>query len=732
MGKLILRNNGVETQFVNGEDFTTLVPQADTHILGFDSVTGGLEGLDPDGNITSYGSSNTNTYDVTYSELVNSITGGTLDSGAYYIITDFQTCYDVPEYYINGSPKGSDVVQYSQGSIEPIIVLAISANTISSTAYQPLYPNDRIQYDWTFNTTDITGGVAFGRITERIDEFNNRTDYDHRNILFNRFQSYNKNSQLTGTIMSLAWGQSILMGNGTSFLSEVNPGDILLIDGYQFGGIGVKVVSATTDNQLTIVTDSSFVGIPFCGETYSFYTVTSTGNYDEYKEVYVGQKNEEDWDNFLTFNLNGTAVHNYVGDYSRFYLEDNVSNSGFLLANNVFYGNDIYSNTIGDRSYNNTGRYWFVRNTIAGRFYNNMIHQNGFYSNSIGEYFNNNIIKSSMWGNRIGQYFESNEIYNQFYDNDIDNGFYGNKIYSSFYENKIGIYFDGNEITQQFYKNVIGAGFSENLISGNTYTNIIGEQFYNNTIYSDFYDNQIFNEFKGNITYLDFFNNKTSWGFGGNEFSGYCTSNTFGEYIDSNDFLGDVSSNNFKGAVYGNTVGDEFIFNNIGTVFFNNIISQSFQNNEIGNFFEENTVGNYFQNNNVSTPVNSVDFTINYGNVTAFTYTPTATGATDNIYLGVSGTTSGFGVNATFDIEVSGGTVVGVSGNSQGQQYIVNDTITISGYDYGTTQITVTGISINPSVYETYNCQIFERQGGDNRLSYYDSLDTLIITNINE
>ena len=189
MGKLILRNNGFETQFVNGEDFTTLVPQADTHILGFDSVTGGLEGLDPNGNITSYSSGSTNTYNVTYSELVNSITGGTLDSGAYYIITDFQTCYDVPEYYINGSPKGSDVVQYSQGSIEPIIVLAISANTISSTAYQPLYPNDRIQYDWTFNTTDITGGVAFGRITERIDEFNNRTDYDHINILFNRFQS---------------------------------------------------------------------------------------------------------------------------------------------------------------------------------------------------------------------------------------------------------------------------------------------------------------------------------------------------------------------------------------------------------------------------------------------------------------------------------------------------------------------------------------------------------------
>jgi ankyrin repeat protein len=141
------------------------------------------------------------------------------------------------------------------------------------------------------------------------------------------------------------------------------------------------VVEATSDTQLTFVTDPSFGGIAFCGETYSFYSSNQTGDFDEYKEIYFGQKNEEDFERLLTFNLNGSTVHNYVGDYSRFYIEDNVSNSGFLLANNVFNGNDIYSNTIGDRSYNNTGRYWFVRNTIDGRFYNNMIHDNGFYSN---------------------------------------------------------------------------------------------------------------------------------------------------------------------------------------------------------------------------------------------------------------------------------------------------------------------------------------------------------------
>ena len=64
--------------------------------------------------------------------------------------------------------------------------------------------------------------------------------------------------------------------------------------------------------------------------------------------------------------------------------------------------------------------------------------------------------------------------------------------------------------------------------------------------------------------------------------------------------------------------------------------------------------------------------------------------------------------------------------------------ITILGSSIGGTNVdddvivTVTGISINPSVYETYTCQIFERQGGDNRLSYYDGSDVLNIKNINE
>jgi len=637
----------------------TLIPvelSGSTYHIDFSAITGNGGGV----------------IETTYSELVDNITGETLTVGAYYIITDFRTCYDVPEYYFDGSPKGSNAIQYNQASVDPIIVLATSINTISSTAYQPTYPNDRIQYDWTFNTTEISGGTAYGRISERIDEFNNRTDYDHRNIYFNRFQSYNQGSQLTGTLNSYNSGTGIMSGNGTSFLSEASNNSVLLFE-HQNGYVGVKVVSATTDTELTVVVDPTFGSlIDFTGGLIPLYSTTPTGNYYEYKEVYIGQKNEGDWDDTLTFNLNGSAIHNYVGDYSKFYLNEIGSNSGFLLANNVFYGNRTYSNTIGDRSYNNTGTYWFSRNTIAGRFYNNVIYNNGFYSNSIGEYFDNNIIKSSMYGNTIEQYFENNKIYSQFYDNQIGNGFNQNVIYSDFYENQIGLYFEYNMITQQFYRNEIGLGFYSNDISGQTYDNKIGEQFEYNTIYGDFYDNNIFNEFKSNITYQSFFKNRLDWGFGSNQISGYCSHNLFGPEISSNDFLGDVYSNTFKGGAYGNTIGDNFTTNNIGFGFANNTIGENFgyggsspQGNTIGNDFFNNTIGEYFYNNSI--PDNFVYNTI--GN-----------------YF---------------------------------QWNIINTA--------------VSGVSLSTCVlYDIATVNVFKNKNGDDRLSYYDESDILTIETLTE
>jgi hypothetical protein len=194
---------------------------------------------------------------------------------------------------------------------------------------------------------------------------------------------------------------------------------------------------------------------------------------------------------------------------------------------------------------------------------------------------------------------------------------------------------------------------------------------------------------------------------------------------------------------YNNTIGSDFGYgggNNYGNVigekFYNNTIGEYFYNNKISNYFESNIIGDYFQWNVINTPINGTNFITYYDTISAFTYSALGSSASDNTYNGLTGSTNNSGIDATFDVVVSSNVVTSVNIVQTGNYYQVNDTITILGSQIGGTDgiddviITITQI-IEPSVYESYTCQIFERQGGDKRLSYYDSSDTLVITDIN-
>ena len=119
------------------------------------------------------------------------------------------------------------ITTYHTSEFDPIVVFATSNETISEDVYQIKYPYDKIKYDWSWSTTEVTQSPAFGRITERIDEFNNRTDYDHRNILFKRYRSYFKDFQINGRITSMNNGEVI--GLNTNFSGDCNVGDVILI-----------------------------------------------------------------------------------------------------------------------------------------------------------------------------------------------------------------------------------------------------------------------------------------------------------------------------------------------------------------------------------------------------------------------------------------------------------------------------------------------------------------------
>jgi hypothetical protein len=143
---------------------------------------------DDTGAFTPFGGGGTPLIEKTYAELalLKSEGGGGLIPGQKYLLTDFQTIYDQPDFNSDGSAKA--IVVTKTEVIEPLILTAVHINKFSEVVESTIYPKDKLRYDFDWNTTEVMDQPAKGRISERIDERNNRTDYDHRHIEFKRYE----------------------------------------------------------------------------------------------------------------------------------------------------------------------------------------------------------------------------------------------------------------------------------------------------------------------------------------------------------------------------------------------------------------------------------------------------------------------------------------------------------------------------------------------------------------
>jgi hypothetical protein len=444
-----------------------------------------------------------NLTEVTHAELVNLIDANDLVPGQHYLITDFQTCYDRPDYDQNRDPIAVSPSSYFQGPVEPIVVLAASTDTLAIDGYQLAYPNDKIKYDVTYSSTE-SAEPAFGRITERVDNYNNRTDYDHRTIEFKRYRFYtfSRETPETGTIELLNDGT--VNGAGTLF-TNYTVGQVIAYPNSVEGFF--KIASIDSDTLMTV----SGLSINSFGGSGEFY-IANSETYDSYYRNNV--------DDVTDFNLYTTfgdaidesrAINNYIGDYSNLHLEDGEGD--FLLANNVFKIGEYNNNTIGNGSYNNTFNDSCNNNTIGNYCYNN-ITNNDFDGNTIGNFFINNLITADFQYNHIGEDFVDNTIINTDFDfknnrigNDFTNNWIDNSSTDDFDRNQIGDSFENNTIFRNFEDNTIGNGFNGNEIYQNFYDNKISNDFSNNTIgdiedigAGIFEDNVIGNNFKGNST----------------------------------------------------------------------------------------------------------------------------------------------------------------------------------------------------------------------------------------
>jgi len=653
MGRIIQQNNGKTTIYVTGEDFNNLSGTTDTYYVGVDLNSGLFEKKNPDGSLEDFAGGTTftggtvtgtttftdglsaNTFSattlfgdgsnltgivtenytsVTYSELYNLLTGETLNPGSYYLINDFQTCYDQPDFDQNGDAIVGN--NYKTGTTEPILVLATGVNSLSPKAYSLEYPLDDISYDISFTVTERTGNPAKGRITERIDERGNRTDYDFRSVLFKRYDFYYSENYYSGTLSIDSGG--FVTGSDTDFSNNFSVGDVLGVYEGSFSNptgcfryYEILTISGATEMTVTGNTIQSYNNTPYSrgiqfNDYRSFHQTNIISNtaYTEY------------------FTFEAPDVFNVkIGNYSNLYI---WQENPFLLSNNVFLDGSYLNITIGDESYDNTFDEDMNALSIGNNCYRNII-TNDFEENTIGHYFRNNIIICDMEDNQIGNYFQYNMLGdydgpdfdqnrignyfqanfitfadNDFFKNDIGDGFNGNLINTSFQNNHITVEFSNNRIDGSFNDNKVGSYFYDNNVYQDFNDNSIGNNFNNNTIYSNFYKNEILNNFNdnligdsGNLGNFEFYRNRI-----GNDYY----QNTIRQYFQNNQIGNQFNNNTLNGSFYKNVIGNGFNNNqNIGYNFYGNNIGNGFNNNElIGDYFKDNQIGEYFESNSIS------------------------------------------------------------------------------------------------------------------------------------
>jgi len=561
--------------------------------------------------------------EIVYTALTFTMTVNQLVPGQYYLITDFKTCYDQPDF--NSQGVAITTGNYKQGSVSPILVLATGTGTISQLAYQPQYSGDTIYYDPYFSVTEVTAGDAFGRITYRIDDQGNAFDYDFREVLFKRYNTYSAEQIYAGRVTINESGN--VSGVDTVF-SNQGPGDVIGIvnPNTQYGVDFYQIVSIASDTSM-IVTGRTFNAI-----SNTFYTDSVTENGMSYKQSNVISNTS--FTEYNTFTNYSQVFNNTCGDRVTFQEYEGFT---FLLSNNVFRGGEYVDNSFGNWTRNNTFNDDCTGNIIKYRFFNNVI-DNDFDSNIITTNFRDNMIVCDFLNNYVQNDFYNNNLgdedagsgfrYNifngsfngNFYEgaspfiyNTINGQCSGNEFFRSFeYNNVDG--FSNNTIENDFDRNQIGDGFVDNLIKRTFRDNVLGSDVYQNNFYGNFekntggpvfYNNDLYNDVTGNNLGFNFYNNNIgdaaniqNFGFNNNSFQG----NVYG-----NTFTGATQYNKVGHLFYGNTIANNFSYNQIGDDFNNNTIASDFgfgggnyRGNVIGNGFASNNIGEYFYDNTIA------------------------------------------------------------------------------------------------------------------------------------
>lgn len=417
---------------------------------------------------------------VLYADLYARKQAGTLVAGQKYLISDYQSFYTIPW-----------TTELGSGSLEPLIVTAISINQLSSIAQSSLFPKDVIHYDIE-NNQGMVPGCTKGYIYRRIDTvMNNDICFDWRQVKFRRWQLCITGSWAVGT--SYSAGALIMSGSDVFVATNASTGIACSNTAYWLPTNLNPSASLGWANPMSI----GWVGSGSFGA--SSATFASAGSRtvilpisSSYTDFYM-----------FAYGTGSGVANNYI------------ASPGLelpLRTNTVFFSTGVSNNKIGPHFHSNN-IFGLSYCTINGEFFNNHFAM-GAGECDFGTGFKNNLVFCAFGRQIFKTFTTSGNIFaapagfafgfnnNIFRASDVGGNFFAGEFYGNFVE---GAGWDYITNVGQFKNNFFGGLTRGNVIRGGDFLSNI------------FTSTCSFNEFGGLIRNNNFgpiMHNKIGNGFG--------------------------------------------------------------------------------------------------------------------------------------------------------------------------------------------------------------------------
>lgn len=382
---------------------------------------------------------------VTYAELNGLISSNSLVAQQRYIITDYQTVYTIP-----------NTTEIKECDIEPLLVTAVTNNSLHPLAYSLIHTDDIIYYNIENNQEQVKGCTK-GYISRRIDSRkNNDVGFDFRNVVFRRWQ-VTANEYNSGT----TYAKNAVVKLGDNFYASCTAGN---------------VGNLVTNKEFWI--DLQLPDLQYVGHN-------STGNVSQLKFVPTGEF--LDYPMFIKYDTSEGIQENYFEQ--RRAGREWIPAEDLISSNNMVFFNDVIENNIFSvRNQNTTffkpdnqplNKYKVVNNKFNFICYHNLFN-GGVFNNNIENHFRYNFISCPVTAEPSGNNgFRNNKIGIEFSYNIIspmvpsDTQFGWNEIGINYRNNYIHNYFGLNNISNSFNSNNISCTFGANSIIGMMQNNLM-------------------------------------------------------------------------------------------------------------------------------------------------------------------------------------------------------------------------------------------------------------------